>query len=140
MRHLVVLDRLLLTSSFIHERFLGHQTVSVPERGPRNTEAYKIQSPSSQRSQALEGLADKKRLWPCSILHRERGSALNAVHVPVSWCHSSSEEWLLISSKGFLLRGKCFKIVLAVYWSAGIVFPATEIPLPEVVMDQNHTN
>lgn len=58
----------------------------------------------------------------------------------VSWRHSSSEEWLLISSKGFLLRGKYFKFALADYWPVCIVFPSTGIPVSEVVIDHNQTN
>lgn len=70
---------------------------------------------------------------------REAVHSTPSVFQVASWKHSSSEEWLLISSKGFLLRGKYFKFVLAEYWPVHIVFPSTGIPLPEVVMDHNQT-
>lgn len=115
--------------------------VPGPVLGSRDMRTPKIQSPFSQRSQALWGTADQYSACLRSILLGEGGGILNVIHVPNSILRRSSlEKWLLISSEGFLLRGKYFQFVLAEYWPVYTVFPSTAIPFQEVVIDQNETN
>lgn len=97
--------------------------VPGPVFGPRNTGTPKIQPLFSQRSQALWGLADQCHPFPHSILLDGGDGALtSSAFQTTSWRHFSSEEWLLISSKGILLKGRHFKFVLAEYWPVYIVF------------------
>lgn len=86
-------------------------------------------------------MADQYSACLRSILLGEGGGILSVIHVPNSILRRSSlEKWLLISSEGFLLRGKYFQFVLAEYWPVYTVLPSTAIPLQEVVIDQNETN